>query len=364
MKDQLKNEAITLLRQLIATPSLSREESHTAALLGEYLEEKGLEVRRRHHNLWVLSSHWKKDAPALLLNSHHDTVKPVTGWTRNPFEATQEGNKLYGLGSNDAGASLVSLIAVFLSLFDREDLPFNLVLAATAEEEISGSDGIASILEMLPPIAFGIVGEPTQMDMAIAEKGLLVIDAVAEGRSGHAAREEGDNAIYRAVRDIEWIRSYRFPRRSKLLGEVKCTVTQIEAGTQHNVVPDRCRFVIDLRTNEHYSNEEAFRILQENTESKLEARSFRLNSSGIDPNHPLVESGRAIGLKTFGSATLSDQALLPFPTVKMGCGDSARSHTADEYIRLSEIGSGIDVYLELLEQLASRLEKSFSKHQL
>jgi len=347
----LKQEAIQLLQQLTACPSFSKEEEKTAAILADFFQKRGIATQRKGNNIWVRNRHWDEQKPAILLNSHHDTVQPVNAWTKNPFETVLENGKLYGLGSNDAGGALVALIATFLHFFNEKDLPFNLILAATAEEEISGKNGIASILESLGEIAVGIIGEPTQMRMAVAEKGLMVVDAMAKGVAGHAARDEGVNAIYRALQDIDWIQNYSFKKKSELLGEVKLTVTQIEAGKQHNVVPDSCRFVIDVRTNEAYSNREVFEVLQQNCESDLKARSFRLNSSKIELTHPLVQRGLALGLDYFGSPTLSDQALLPFPTLKIGCGKSARSHTADEFIFLSEIEAGIEIYIKLLKAI-------------
>lgn len=349
MNDHTK-EAISLLRQLIATPSFSREEAGTAELIEAFFQSHNMPTRRKGNNLWAFSSHRDEAKPWVLLNSHHDTVQPAQGWRRDPFTPTLEGDTLYGLGSNDAGGPLVSLIATFLYFHKMKELPFNLILAATAEEEISGANGIASILEELPAIAVGIIGEPTQMQMAIAERGLMVIDAVAKGKAGHAAREEGINAIYLALQDIQWIKAYQFEKISPTLGPVKAMVTQIEAGSQHNVVPDACHYVIDVRTQECYTNREVFDILQQHTVAELTARSFRLNPSGISLDHPLAKAGIALGMKTYGSPTLSDQALCPFPTVKIGPGDSARSHTADEFIRLSEVEEGIKTYIQLLER--------------
>ena len=348
----LADTAIALLRDLIATPSLSREEAGTATLIHDFLVAQGVTPQRSGHNVWARNRHWTPGKPVLLLNSHHDTVKPNPSWQRPPFVPTVEGDRLYGLGSNDAGGPLVALIATFLHFYDRPDLPWNLLLAATAEEEISGPQGIAALLPELGPVDLAMVGEPTQMQPAIAEKGLMVIDGIAEGVAGHAAREEGVNAIYEALADLAWLRDCQFERVSDFLGPVKVSVTQIEAGSQHNVVPDRCRFVIDVRTNELYSNEEAFAYLDAHTRSRLEARSFRLNSSRLDPAHPIVARARQLGLTPYGSPTLSDQALMPFPSLKIGPGDSARSHTADEYIGLSEIRAGIDLYIRLLEGLA------------
>ncbi|MCR9100675.1 MAG: M20 family metallo-hydrolase [bacterium] len=348
-------QTIALLQSLIATPSFSREEGETAALINRFLEEAGVATHRKGHNIWAFNRHYNAAKPNVLLNSHHDTVKPVAGWTRDPFSPDLEEGTLYGLGSNDAGGPLVSLIATFLHFYKREDLPFNLILAATAEEEISGANGIATVLPELPEIAVGLIGEPTQMQLATAERGLMVIDAEVTGLAGHAARDEGVNAIYLALKDIEWIRQHRFEQVSRLLGPVKATVTQIKAGHQHNVVPDRCDFVIDVRTNEHYTNAEVLEYLQIHTQSILVPRSLRLNPSGIPEDHPLVQAGIALGMSTYGSPTLSDQALCPFPTVKIGPGDSARSHTADEYIRIAEVEDGIERYIALLEGYVERV---------
>lgn len=344
-------EAIKLLQQLIATPSFSREEASTATLIASFLEQHGHSPARQGNNVWVQNPAFSPEKPTVLLNSHHDTVKPAKGWTYDPFSPTLEGDRLTGLGSNDAGGPLVSLIATFLHLSQQENLPYNLILAATAEEEISGKNGIASILEQLGHIDLGVVGEPTQMQMAVAEKGLMVLDCEAKGRSGHAARNEGVNAIYAALPDMEWFRTTELPKVSPLLGKVKMTVTQVEAGSQHNVVPDRCRFVVDVRTTEQYSNWEVYDYICEHVQCEVQARSFRLNSSGISERHPLVQRGRQLGLSTYGSPTLSDQALMPFTTIKIGPGDSARSHTPDEYILLSEIEQGIELYVKLLEGL-------------
>lgn len=348
---QYTEDAVQLLHQLIGTTSFSREEEGTAAILFAILKSRGVEVQQSGYNVWARNKHWTDGKPVILLNSHHDTVKPAKGYTRDPFVPQVEGDQLFGLGSNDAGGPLVSLLFTFLHFYERPDLPYNLILAATAEEEISGPNGIASLLPELGNINLGIVGEPTQMQLAIAEKGLMVIDGEAIGRSGHAARNEGLNALYIALEDIQWIRDFSFPEVSPFLGPVKASVTQIQAGSQHNVVPDRCNFVIDVRTNELYSNEEAFNILQSNTKSILKARSYRLNSSRLPEDHPIVQKGKSLGLTTFGSPTLSDQALMSFPTLKIGPGDSARSHTADEYIKLSELREGIGLYIELLEGL-------------
>lgn len=346
----LLENSLELLKNLIVTPSFSKEEDKTADIIEAFFTQKNIPIQRKNNNVWAHSKYRNDALPTILLNSHHDTVKPAKGYTRDPFKADIENGKLYGLGSNDAGASLVALIAVFLHFYEQKDLAFNLLLAATAEEEISGKNGIASILPELGKLDLGIIGEPTQMRMAIAEKGLMVVDGYAKGKSGHAARDEGVNALYIALKDIDWIKNYVPEKVSNLLGKTKISVTQINAGTQHNVVPDNCHFVIDVRTNEHYTNKEIFDILQKNTESDLKARSFRLSSSGIALTHPIVQRGLGLGLPYFGSPTLSDQALIQdFPTLKIGCGKSARSHTADEFVELAEIARGIDIYIKLLE---------------
>ncbi len=349
--EQLTELATALLKQLIATPSFSREESITADILFDFLQRQQCAPQRLGNNIWVATPKTSSRQPVILLNSHHDTVKPVSGWSKDPFTAQEEDGRLYGLGSNDAGGCLVSLLATFLHFKGRSDLPFQLIFAATAEEEISGANGIAAVLPQLGAIDFALVGEPTLLQMAVAEKGLMVIDAEARGEAGHAAREEGINALYKAVDDIQTIRQFQFPKTSELLGPIKVSITQIEAGTQHNVVPDKCHFVLDVRTNECYSNAEVFEVLQSITQSQLKARSFRLNSSGIALDHPIVKSGLKLGLTYYGSPTLSDQALMPFPSLKIGPGDSARSHTANEFIHLHEIKNGIQTYIALLDSM-------------
>ncbi|TVT43706.1 M20/M25/M40 family metallo-hydrolase [Hymenobacter setariae] len=344
---RLSDDAIALLQQLIQTPSFSREETGTADILEQFLTLHGIPVQRRSNNVWAVSKNWDATKPTLLLNSHHDTVKPGVAWTYPPFGATLEGDKLTGLGSNDAGASAVSLLAVF-RYFYNQPTAFNLVCAITAEEEVSGANGVKSILPELGKIDLGIVGEPTGMNAAVAEKGLLVLDGVARGRTGHAARNEGDNALYKALDDINWLRAYQFPNVSEMLGPVKMTVTQISAGTQHNVVPDECRYVVDVRPTECYTNEEILEIIRANVQADITPRSTHLQSSGLPLGHPLVQKAVAMGKRTYGSPTLSDQALMRFPTLKMGPGDSARSHAPDEYILLSEIRAGIADYIELL----------------
>ncbi len=346
----LAAEAIELLKSLVAIPSISRDETRAADYLQQYIEMRGMETGRKGNNVWCLSPMFLLDKPTILLNSHIDTVKPVSGWKRDPFTPSEEEGRLYGLGSNDAGASVVSLLHVFFELC-RTTQPYNLIYLASCEEEVSGREGVESVLPELPPVALALVGEPTGMQPAIAEKGLMVVDVTAHGKAGHAAREEGDNAIYKTLRDIEWFRDYRFERVSPLLGAVKMSVTQINAGTQHNVVPDRCTFVVDIRSNECYTNQEIFAEIQRNISCEAKARSYRLGSSHIAQTHPLVRRSLALGRVPYGSPTLSDQALMPFPSLKMGPGESSRSHTADEFIQLSEVEEAIGLYLELLDGL-------------
>ena len=343
-------ETFELLKKLIEIPSLSREEDAAAAFLMDHIKSLDYKVQREGNNLIVYSRFWDDTKKTILLNSHIDTVKASEKWIRNPYKATLEGEVLYGLGSNDAGASLVSLLATFVRL-DKQEQAFNMIYLASCEEEISGKNGVESIVPKLPTIEFAIVGEPTQMHMAIAEKGLMVLDCVAEGKSGHAARNEGVNAIYTAMQDIEWFRSHNFPKVSDVLGSVKMSVTQINAGTQHNVVPDSCSFVVDVRSNEHYSNEELLNLIKSYVACKVTPRSLRLNSSSAPLDHPIVLKGLEIGRQTYGSPTTSDQALMPYKSFKMGPGDSARSHTADEYIKFSEIEEGIDIYFKVLNGL-------------
>ena len=340
--------AIDLLCRLIAVPSLSREENQTADIIESFLKEQGCTTFRKGNNVWTQSMIDDKK-PVILLNSHHDTVKPVDSWTRDPFTPTIENGRLYGLGSNDAGASLVSLMMVFLHFAKQKDRDFNLIYAATAEEEITGKNGIALILDDLGHLDLAVVGEPTQMQMAVAEKGLMVLDCETTGKTGHAARNEGVNAIYLALEDIEWFRNFKFPHTSPLLGDVKMTVSVIHAGYQHNIIPDSCQYVVDVRTNEFYKNEEALAIIREHVKhSAVKPRSTHINSSSIPVSHPLVQRGLSLGLTAFGSPTTSDQARIPYTSIKIGPGDSARSHTADEYILLDEIQNGIDVYIQFL----------------
>jgi acetylornithine deacetylase len=342
------SKATSLLKALISIPSFSHEEAVATDFLQSYIEAEGMITGRKGNNIWCLSPGFDIQKPTILLNSHIDTVKPVNGWKNNPFTPYQKEGKLYGLGSNDAGGSVTALLQTFIYLC-RTRQAYNLIYLISCEEEISGKEGIECVLPYLPPIAFAIVGEPTEMQPAIGEKGLMVLDAIAVGHAGHAAHNKGDNAIYKALKDIAWFRDYRFKQESALLGPVKMSVTQINAGTQHNVIPDRCSFVVDVRSNELYSNEELFTEIQQHITCEIQARSFRLNSSCIDINHPFVRQAIRFGRKPFGSPTLSDQALMPFTSVKMGPGSSLRSHTAEEYILIQEIDEAITLYLEMLD---------------
>lgn len=353
MKNQANiNDAVDLLKRLIATPSVSRDEAAAADVMEGYMQEKGLSPQRSGNNLWCMSDGFDAENPTILLNAHIDTVKPVAGWQHDPFTPVVEDGKLYGLGSNDCGGGLMALLQAFMIL-RAEKNPFNLVYLASCEEEVSGKNGIESVLSLLPKIDFAIVGEPTGMQPAIAEKGLMVIDATAHGKAGHAARNEGDNAIYHAIKDIQWLAEWQFPKQTELLGPVKQTVTIINAGTQHNVIPDACTFTIDVRSNECYTNEEIFAFFQEHLTSELKARSFRLSSSSIPMEHLFVQACIREGLTPFGSPTLSDQALMRFPSLKLGPGESSRSHTADEYIKISEIDDAISLYVKLLRNMTA-----------
>jgi len=343
-------EAVELLQQMIAIPSLSRKEAERSDFLYAWLKKRGLQVNREQNNLWCIAPGFDSGRPTILLNSHMDTVKPVDGWSYEPFRATMEGNRLYGLGSNDAGASLCCLIQAFRVLCTIPQ-SYNLILGITAEEEITGKNGIEALLPKLPPIAFGMVGEPTNMHPAIAEKGLMVLDCTVHGKSGHAARKEGENAIYKALPDIEWFRTKEFPLQSNFLGPVKMTVTQLNAGTQHNVVPDLCEFVVDIRINEFYTPESLFEEIKTQVGCEVKARSFRLNSSRIEMDHPVVLACLESGRVPYGSPTLSDQARMPFATLKIGPGQSSRSHTANEYIVLEEIQESIHLYIKILDGL-------------
>ena len=345
-------EAIDLLKGMISRPSFSREETAVADYLQKCWSDAGHHVFQKGNNLWIIAPGFDFAKPTLLLNSHIDTVKPAAGWQKDPFlpEETED-DRLYGLGSNDAGASVVSLYEAF-TILSAKAQPYNLIFLASCEEEVSGKNGIESVLPELPPIRFAVVGEPTGMRPAIAEKGLMVLDCVATGKAGHAARNEGVNAIYKAIEDINWFSTYQFPEKSDLLGPVKMTVTIIKAGTQHNVVPDRCEFTVDIRSNEFYSNERLFELIKEQVGCEIKARSFRLNSSRTEPEHPFVQRCLMLGKEPFGSPTLSDQALMRFPSVKIGPGDSARSHSADEFICGPEIRDAITTYVRLLDGLA------------
>lgn len=348
----LHKEAIDLLKKLIATPSFSKEEDNTAAIIADFFASKNIGSHTYLNNVWATNLHFDTRKPAILLNSHHDTVKPNKGYTLDPFTAIERDGKLFGLGSNDAGGPLVSLIAVFLHYYSQKNLNYNLIIAATAEEEISGKNGIEALLPQLGTIDFGIVGEPTQMQMAVAERGLMVLDCTAQGIAGHAAREEGENAIYNAIKDIEWFQTYKFDKTSELLGPVKMSVTVIETENKaHNVVPAQCRFVVDTRVNELYTFDDLLSIIRDNVKSDVQPRSTRLKSSSIALDHPVVEAGLKSGRAYYGSPTTSDKALMNFPALKIGPGDSSRSHTADEYIYIDEIKEGIDLYIQLLNQL-------------
>jgi len=346
---QLQKDSLELLKKLISIQSFSKEEDKTADAIEQFLQDRGIKTNRKLNNIWAYNKHFDASKPTLLLNSHHDTVKPNSGYTRDPYDAAIEGDKLFGLGSNDAGGCLVSLIGTFLYYYEQEGLKYNICLAATAEEEISGNDGLECVLPDLGDLEFAIVGEPTQMNLAIAERGLLVLDCTSTGKAGHAAREEGDNAIYKALSDIEWFRNYSFPKVSEVFGPLKMTVTIINAGSQHNVVPATCTFTVDVRVTDAYTNEEVLEIIRANVSCEVKPRSIRLKPSSIDKEHPLVQSGIAMGRTTYGSPTTSDQALLSIPSVKVGPGDSGRSHMADEFIYVNEVAEGIELYIALLK---------------
>lgn len=344
-------EAIALLQSLIRTQSFSGEEAGTAQLIEDWIKQKGILLSRKQNNLYARNKHFDAQKPTLLLNSHHDTVKPNKGYTRNPYEAAIKDGKLYGLGSNDAGASLVGLLTAFVHFYERDDLSHNIVIVASAEEESSGPNGLNSMLEHLPEIDVAIVGEPTLMQLAIAEKGLVVFDAQVTGTAGHAAHIKDNMAIYNCIETLQWFQNLKFDKVSETLGETKVTVTQIKAGSQHNVVPATVDLVIDVRVNEHYSNQEIANYIEHNAPvTAIKGRSLRLNSSRIDPNHKLVQAGVTLGRTTYGSPTLSDQACLSCPSLKLGIGDSTRSHMADEFVFVKEIEEGIALYIEILEK--------------
>ena len=348
----LQKEAKQLLSKLIATPSFSKEENNTADLIQAYLHQKKVKTERIQNNIWATNLHFDNSKPSILLNSHHDTVRPNKGYTLDPFSPIEKEGKLFGLGSNDAGGCLVSLIACFLFFYDQQNLPYNIVLVASAEEEISGHDGIELALKSIPSIDFGIVGEPTLLEMAIAERGLMVLDVVATGKAGHAAREEGESALYKILPDLNWFRTFQFDKVSDLLGAVKMSVTVIETDNkQHNVVPSTCKMVVDVRVNELYTFEEILATIEKNVQATVTPRSLRMRSTGIALDHVLITSGLQLGKGYYGSVTTSDKALMSFPTLKMGPGDSARSHTADEFIYLNEIEEGVSTYIQLLSTI-------------
>jgi acetylornithine deacetylase len=352
MKNLLYDSAVLLLKQLIATPSFSKEEQDTANIISSFFEQQGVQYQRVGNNIYAKNKHYNISKPTILLNSHHDTVLPNKGYTLNPFTPSEKEGKLFGLGSNDAGGCLVSLIATFLHFYHQENTAYNIIFVASAEEEISGVNGIELVLPKLGKIDFGIVGEPTQLEMAVAERGLMVIDCIAQGRAGHAAREEGENALYKAMEDINWIKNFKFEKVSALLGECRLSVTVIETDNkQHNVVPGQCKFVMDARINELYNFDEIQEIFKVHLKSSFQPRSTRMKSTSIALDHPLVKAGIQLGKGYYGSPTTSDKALMPFPTLKMGPGDSARSHTADEFIYLREIEEGINCYIQLIEQI-------------
>ncbi len=350
-QEQFTNDAVELLKKLIATPSVSRNEKDAADIMEQTIRSYGFEPQREANNIWVIDPHFDESKPTLLLNAHIDTVKPVDSWQRHPYASTIEGDLLYGLGSNDCGGGLCSLLQIFRMLTEKPQ-SYNLIYLASAEEEVSGKDGISRALPLLPKIDLAIVGEPTGMNPAVAEKGLMVLDVIAHGKSGHAARNEGVNAIYEALDDMRWIRDYKFEKVSEFLGPTKMTLTVVNAGTQHNVIPDKCTMLVDIRTNEFYDNEEVYHFICQHLKSEVKVHSFRLKSSRIDPEHPLIKKCVAMGMKPFGSPTLSDQALMPFPSFKLGPGESSRSHSADEFIRISEIADAIAKYKELLDGAA------------
>jgi len=351
MISKLTKKAIELLKKLIETQSFSGEEEGTALLIQGWFAQNTIPFQRDNNNIWATNKHFDASKPTILLNSHHDTVKPNKAYTKNPLKSEIIDGKLYGLGSNDAGGSLVSLIATFTYFYEQKNLKYNLIILASAEEENSGTNGIRSVLPSLPKINFAIVGEPTQMNLAIAEKGLLVLDCYAHGKSGHAAHGTGENAIYKAFEAIDWFKNYHFPTISETLGEIKITVTQIEAGKQHNVIPATCHFVVDLRVTDVYSLAEVLTIIKENVNVDVKERSLRNNSSSIALDHPIVKSGLKLGRKTYGSPTMSDQTALTCPSLKLGPGESLRSHTADEFIYVSEVEEGIELYIKIINEI-------------
>ena len=356
MMTQLQDNALTLLKELIKIQSFSKEEDGTADLLEKWFADKSIVAARDRNNVWAVNQHFDAAKPTLLLNSHHDTVKPNAAYTRDPFLPTVEDGKLYGLGSNDAGGCLVGLLAAFTYFYEQENLAYNLVIAATAEEENSGENGIAFLLPLLPKIDVAIVGEPTLLDLAIAEKGLVVLDAVVKGTPGHAAHTQNtENPINKALQELSWFDSFQFPKLSEALGAVKMTVTQINAGSQHNVVPAELHFVVDVRVTDAYTNQEVLDLVQAHSNCEIKARSLRLNSSSIDPTHPLVKAGVKLGKNTYGSPTLSDQSRLICQSLKLGPGDSLRSHSADEFIYVQEVKDGVEFYIKLLKEVVQTI---------
>lgn len=347
-QEEYVSDAVDLLKKLIATPSVSRNEKDAGDIMEQTIRKYGFEPHREANNIWIIDPHYDESRPTLLLNAHIDTVKPVASWTRNPFSPDIEEGVLYGLGSNDCGGGLCSLLQIFRMLTAKPQ-QYNLIYLASAEEEVSGKDGITRALPLLPHIDLAIVGEPTGMNPAVAEKGLMVLDVIAHGKSGHAARNEGVNAIYEALDDMRWIRDYKFEKVSEFLGPTKMTLTVVNAGTQHNVIPDKCTMLVDIRTNEFYDNEEVYEFICQHLKSEVKAHSFRLKSSRIDLAHPLIRKCVAMGMKPFGSPTLSDQALMHFPSFKLGPGESSRSHSADEFIKISEISDAVAKYRKLLD---------------
>ena len=352
MIEQLTSEAIALLKTLIETPSFSLEENETADHIERWFKQQNIMFTRTQNNVWATNLYFDEAKPTLLLNSHHDTVKPNNGYTKNPFKATAENEKLYGLGSNDAGGCLVSLLVTFAYFYNHKELKFNLVMVASAEEENSGEGGLISLLSIIPRLDVAIIGEPTLMQLAVAEKGLVVFDAQVKGTPSHAAHPNDDNAIYNSISVLQWFKDFRFKKTSESLGDVKMTVTQINAGKQHNAIPSEVKLVVDVRVNDKYRNQEIVDILQKEAPcDSIIPRSIKLNSSSIPINHPLVIAGLEMGRNTYGSPTLSDQAVLTCPSLKLGPGDSRRSHSADEFIYLNEIEEGIKIYIELLERV-------------
>lgn len=346
--ETLTQEAIALLKDLIETPSFSSEEDQTALLIENWFTQNNIPFERENNNVWAFNNYFDKNKPTLLLNSHHDTVKPNQGYTNDPFKAIVDDGKLYGLGSNDAGGCLVSLLATFVHFYSNENLPYNLVMVASAEEESSGKNGLNSVLKHLPELECAIVGEPTLMQLAVAEKGLLVLDVIVKGTASHAAHNNPDNPIYNAIPVIEWFKTFQFERISEVLGPVKMTVTQVSAGKQHNVVPAECHLVVDIRVNDCYNNKEILETVRQHVNAEINPRSMHLNASSIPVSHGLVQAGIALGRTTYGSPTLSDQSVLSCKSLKLGPGETLRSHSANEFIFINEIEEGIQLYIKIL----------------